>query len=59
MAHRFYCARGVHGHEIAGLLAQAQDEQQQLELARAYRGITTGTAGAHEAWARLIARLSL
>lgn len=48
---------GAHGRDISGLLARAEGEPQQLALARGYRAILRGEAGAHEAWGRLLASL--
>lgn len=50
---------GAHGRDIAGLLARAEGEPQQLALARGYRAILNGEPGAHEAWGRLLACLGL
>ena len=49
---------GREGHAIAGLLART-DGAGQLRLAAAYRAVLAGQRGAHEAWRRLIASLSL
>jgi hypothetical protein len=48
-----------HGDGIAGLLAQVPDESRQLAIARGYRAIVTGQPGAHDAWVRLMRRLSV
>lgn len=50
---------GVHGRDIAVLLARAEGEPQQLALARGYRAILNGEPGAHAAWGRLLASLGL
>lgn|GEM_PF-4385307 len=50
---------GQHGHAIAGVLAAAGGEAQQLEIARAYLAIVRSEPGGHEGWASLLAQLSV
>jgi hypothetical protein len=49
----------VHGRDIHILLQRAESDQQQLQIARAYRDVILAVPGAHVAWVKLVGRLSL
>lgn len=47
-----------HWCDIAGLLAEARDEDQQLDLARGYSAVRAGVPDAYDGWIALLQRLS-
>jgi hypothetical protein len=48
-----------HGRYIAPMLARSHNEKQGLAVARAYRDLLNGVAGAHERWNRILTELGM